>query len=321
MIGLGLEHFVIRHSASYRPFETLLLTWGFFLITTEIIKIVFGTDLRTVENPLPGAIVLGTVVLPAYKSMVAVISLLILVGLALLLFQTTLGIKIRALVQNAEAASLLGLNIGRTYKMVFVAGAFIAGLAGALISPMLSVDPYIGNIFLVRSFFVVIVGGIGQVLGGTLIGSFLIGGSETLFALFSGQVVAQTIVFALAIVCSAIQTGRGPADTMSEERAATSARDEVAGERPALFRDDRRRRHLCPARRAAGLRLRLFDLHPSAIPALRNGPAMSLGILWGFTGILSFGQAAFFALGAYAMGLAAKWGFGGTWLTQPLSRA
>ena len=199
MIGLGLEHFVIRHFYD-RPFETLLLTWGFFLITTEIIKIVFGTDLRTVENPLPGAIVFGTVVLPAYKSMVALTSLLILVGLALLLFRTTLGIKIRALVQNAEAASLLGLNIGLTYKMVFVAGAFIAGLAGALISPMLSVDPYIGNIFLVRSFFVVIVGGIGQVLAGTLIGSFLIGGSETLFALFSGQVVAQTIVFALAIV-------------------------------------------------------------------------------------------------------------------------
>ena len=199
MIELGLEHFVIRHFYD-RPFETLLLTWGFFLITTEIIKIVFGTDLRTVENPLPGAIVFGTVVLPAYKSMVALTSLLILVGLALLLFRTTLGIKIRALVQNAEAASLLGLNIGLTYKMVFVAGAFIAGLAGALISPMLSVDPYIGNIFLVRSFFVVIVGGIGQVLAGTLIGSFLIGGSETLFALFSGQVVAQTIVFALAIV-------------------------------------------------------------------------------------------------------------------------
>ncbi len=199
VIGLGLEHFVIRHFYD-RPFETLLLTWGFFLITTEIIKIVFGTDLRTVENPLPGAIVFGTVVLPAYKSMVALTSLLILVGLALLLFRTTLGIKIRALVQNAEAASLLGLNIGLTYKMVFVAGAFIAGLAGALISPMLSVDPYIGNIFLVRSFFVVIVGGIGQVLAGTLIGSFLIGGSETLFALFSGQVVAQTIVFVLAIV-------------------------------------------------------------------------------------------------------------------------
>jgi urea transport system permease protein len=199
LIGLALEHFVIRHFYD-RPFETLLLTWGFFLVATEIIKIVFGTDLRTVANPLPGAIVFGAIVLPAYKTMVAICSLLILIGLSLLLFRTAVGIKIRALVQNAEAANLLGLNIGLTYKLVFVAGAFIAGLSGALISPMLSVDPYIGNIFLVRSFFVVIVGGIGQVLAGTLIGSFLVGGSETLFALFSGQVVAQTIVFALAIV-------------------------------------------------------------------------------------------------------------------------
>lgn len=199
VIGLGLEHIVIRRFYD-RPFETLLLTWGFFLIATEVIKIVFGTDLRTVENPLPGAFDLKLVVLPAYESVVALVSLLILLSLALLLFKSTLGIKIRALVQNAEVASLLGLDIGLTYKAVFVGGAFLAGLAGALISPMLSVDPYIGNIYLVRSFFVVIVGGIGQVLGGTLIGSFLIGGSETLFALFSGQVVAQTMVFVVAIV-------------------------------------------------------------------------------------------------------------------------
>ena len=134
------------------------------------------------------------------RRVVALVSLCILVSLAVLLFKSSLGIKIRALVQNAEAASLLGLDIGLTYKTVFVGGAFLAGLAGALISPMLSVDPHIGNIFLVRSFYVVIVGGIGQVLGGTLIGSFLIGGSETLFALVSGQVIAQTIVFVLAIV-------------------------------------------------------------------------------------------------------------------------
>ncbi len=199
LIGLLLEHFIVRRFYD-RPFETLLLTWGFFLISTEIIKIVFGTDLRSVTNPLPGAVHVGPVVLPAYLSVVALISLSLLVGLALVLYRTTLGIKIRALVQNAESASLLGLNVMHTYKLVFVAGSAAAGLAGALISPMLSVDPYIGNIFLVRSFFVVIVGGIGQVLGGTLVGSFLIGGSETVFALVSGQVVAQTIVFALAIL-------------------------------------------------------------------------------------------------------------------------
>jgi branched-subunit amino acid ABC-type transport system permease component len=123
-----------------------------------------------------------------------------MVATAILLFRTSLGIKIRALIQNREVASLLGLNINRTYKIVFGLGSFIAGLSGALIAPMLSVDPYIGNVYLVRSFFVVIVGGIGQVLAGTLVGSFLIGGAETLFAVLSNQVIAQAAVFLLAIV-------------------------------------------------------------------------------------------------------------------------
>ena len=199
LIGLVLEHLVIRHFYD-RPFETLLLTWGFFLISTEVIKIVFGTDFRNVTNPLPLAFSLGPIELPAYRTAVAGFSLALIAATAFVLYRTTLGIKIRALIQNREMASLLGLDIARTYKLVFTTGALIAGLAGALVSPMLSVDPYIGNIYLVRSFFVVTVGGLGELLGGTLIGAFFIGGAETIIALASSQAFAQTIVFALAIV-------------------------------------------------------------------------------------------------------------------------
>jgi urea ABC transporter permease protein UrtB len=199
LIGLLLEHFVIRHFYD-RPFETLLLTWGFFLIATEVIKLVFGTDFRNVTNPLPLAFKLGPIDVPAYRTAVAGFALLLLAATAFVLYRTSLGIRIRALIQNREMASLLGLDIGRTYKLVFASGALIAGLAGALISPMLSVDPYIGNVYLVRSFFVVTVGGLGELLGGTLIGSFFIGGSETIIALVASQAFAQTIVFALAIV-------------------------------------------------------------------------------------------------------------------------
>jgi urea transport system permease protein len=199
LIGLVLEHLVVRHFYE-RPFDTLLLTWAFFMISTEIVKLVFGTDFRNVTSPLPGAFALGTVKIPAYRACVALFSLALIGATAFLFYRTNLGIKVRALIQNKEMASLLGLNIGRMYKLVFTAGCFMAGLAGALISPMLSLDPYIGNVYLVRSFFVVIVGGIGQILGGTMIGSFFIGGSETLFALASSQAFAQTIVFALAIV-------------------------------------------------------------------------------------------------------------------------
>jgi urea transport system permease protein len=199
LIGLVLEHLVIRHFYD-RPFETLLLTWGFFLVSTEVIKIVFGTDFRNVTNPLPLSFSIGPIELPAYRTAVAGFSLALMGGTAFVLYRTALGIKVRALIENREMASLLGLDIARTYKFVFASGALIAGLAGALISPMLSVDPYIGNIYLVRSFFVVTVGGLGELLGGTLIGAFFIGGAETIVALVSSQAFAQTIVFALAIV-------------------------------------------------------------------------------------------------------------------------
>lgn len=198
-IGLLFEHCIIRHFYD-RPFDTLLLTWAFFLVTTELIKIVFGTDFRNVASPFAGAIDLGIYRVPAYKTLVAGLSILIIAGTALVLFKTTVGIKIRAMVQNREMASLLGLNIGAMYKLVFGFGGLMAGLAGGAIAPMFSVDPYMGNMFLVRSFFVVIVGGIGQLLAGTLFGSFSIGGLETVLALFSDQVVAQIAVFFVAVV-------------------------------------------------------------------------------------------------------------------------
>jgi urea transport system permease protein len=199
IIGIIFEHLIIRHFYD-RPFDTLLLTWGFFLISTELVKIVFGTSFRNVPSPFPSAIHTGVYDLPAYKTFVAGFTVVLLLVTAIVISKTSVGIKIRALIQNREMASLLGLNIGAIYKLVFGFGCFMAGLAGGLLAPMLSIDPYIGNVFLVRSFFVVIVGGIGQILGGTLLGSFFIGGSETIFALVSSQVVAQVAVFFIAIL-------------------------------------------------------------------------------------------------------------------------
>lgn len=197
--GLIFEHLVIRHFYD-RPFDTLLLTWAFFLIVSELIKIVFGTDFRNVPNPLPEALAVAGYEIPTYRALIALISIAIIGTTAVVFYRTSLGIRIRALIQDRDVAALLGLNIATTYKIVFTFGSFMAGLAGGLISPMLSIDPYIGNIYLVRSFFVVLVGGMGQLLGGTMVGAFFTGGAETLFALFSGQAVAQTAVFVLAIL-------------------------------------------------------------------------------------------------------------------------
>ena len=201
-------------------------------------------------------------------------------------------------------ASLLGLDIARTYKLVFTSGALI-GARGALISPMLSVDPYIGNIYLVRSFFVVTVGGLGELLGGTLVGAFFIGGAETIIALASTRHSPRRS-------CS-----RLPSWSCAFGHKACSASDDGHPRR----RGGRGQPSGATAPRAAGVRWRVDCrrrgfLALAMVPAVVSGYpvyilpqymlfgmlALSLGLLWGFIGIVSFGQAAFFALGAYTMG-------------------
>ena len=199
LVGITLEHFIIR-KFYHRPFDTLLLTWAFFLITTEVIKIIFGTDFKNIEAPISGAFEVFGINIPAYRFLVCLFTIFLITISNIIFLKTDLGIKIRALIQNKEVAGLMGLDINLTYKAVFGFGSFMAGIAGGLIAPMLSIDPYIGNIYLVRSFFVVIVGGVGNLLSGTVVGSFLIGGTETLFAIFSDQVVSQASVFLLAII-------------------------------------------------------------------------------------------------------------------------
>ena len=199
IIGTLLEHFIIRHYYD-SPFDTLLLTWAFFLVTTELIKIFFGSDFRTVTNPYPGFIDIGFYKIPTYRTSISILTAIFITATGFVFLKTTTGIKIRAMIQNQEVASLLGLNISLTYKMVFGFGCFMAGLAGGLVAPMVSVSPYMGDMYLVRSFFVVIVGGIGQILSGTIAGSFVIGGLETIVALFSDHVIAQVAVFLFAII-------------------------------------------------------------------------------------------------------------------------
>lgn len=199
VVGLVFEVLVIRHFYE-QPFETLLISWGFYLVVTEVIKIVWGSTLKNIRNPLPGTFSIGGAGIGRYDAIVCLFTVVVLAGLGLLLYRTSVGVRIRAMIQNREMALMLGVNAPRMYRAVFVTGAAMAGLAGGLIAPMFSIEPDMGTLWLVRAFFVVTVGGLGAIVGGTLIGSTLIGGATSVFALFAQQVFAQTVVFALAVV-------------------------------------------------------------------------------------------------------------------------
>lgn len=199
LVGLVFEALIIRHFYE-QSFETLLISWGFYLVVTELIKIVWGSTLKNIRNPIPGTFSLGQVGIGRYEAVVCLVTVLLLATLGVLLYRTSLGVRVRAMIQNREMALMLGVNAPRMYRGVFVAGAAMAGLAGALIAPMFSIEPDMGTLWLVRAFFVVTVGGLGAIVGGTLVGSALIGGATSVFALFTQQVFAQTVVFALAVV-------------------------------------------------------------------------------------------------------------------------
>jgi urea ABC transporter permease protein UrtB len=199
VIGLLLEWLLVRHLYE-QPEETLLVTWGFSLIVVEAIKIVFGPTAQSVPNPFPGAIEVLGVAIPAYRLLLAGLTLALILATAYIFYRTKFGLQARAVVQRRDVAALMGVDVHRVYRAIFIIGSALAGLAGALLSPLLSVEPLIGLTYLTRAFFVVIVGGVGQIFAGTLVGAGVIGGSESIFSTFTSQAFAQTVVFALGII-------------------------------------------------------------------------------------------------------------------------
>lgn len=199
IVGLVFEALIIRHFYEH-PFETLLISWGFYIVVTELIKIFWGSTLKNLRNPIPGTFSIGAAGIGRYEAVVCLLTLVLLAGFGFVLYRTSVGVRVRAMIQNREMALMLGVNAPRMYRSVFVVGSAMAGLAGGLIAPMFSIEPDMGTLWLVRAFFVVTIGGLGAIVGGTLVGSTLIGGATSLFSLVAQQVFAQTVVFALAVV-------------------------------------------------------------------------------------------------------------------------
>ena len=161
--------------------------------------IAFGPTAQQVHNPLPQTVeILGTLY-PVYRLFIMAVAVLAAAGTFLLFYQTSLGLVARAVIANRPMAGSLGLNTRRMDRMTFAFGAALAGLAGAVMAPLMSVDPQMGVGFLIPAFLSILVGGTGTLLG-TLLGTTLIAGAGTVVSSIWTQITAQIVVFALAIV-------------------------------------------------------------------------------------------------------------------------
>ena len=199
--ALVLDRIVLRPFYEKDPTAQLLLTFGIALVVEESLRLIFGAT--TLQYPLPeflkGSATLGPIQYPAYRLLFAggVIVLLLLVWL--FIERTNYGLIVRAGIRDRVMVQLLGGNIRRASSIVFALGAAIAGLVGAAASPIYSVDPSTGFAFLVPSFVVVVVGGLGSFWGAVL-GGILIGELQSVTTLVYAPASQVIIYLCMALV-------------------------------------------------------------------------------------------------------------------------
>jgi urea transport system permease protein len=201
LVGMALERSVIRFLYG-RPLETLLATWGISLILMQTVRTVFGAQNVQVENPswMSGGIEAITgVVLPWSRIVIIGFAALVLAMMWLLLTRTRLGLFVRAVTQNRTMASCTGVPTRRVDTWAFGLGSGLAGLAGCALSQIGNVGPDLGQGYIVDSFMVVVLGGVGQ-LAGTVYAAMGLGIVNKFLEAWSGAVLAKIAVLVFIIV-------------------------------------------------------------------------------------------------------------------------
>ncbi|MEZ5647627.1 MAG: branched-chain amino acid ABC transporter permease [Alphaproteobacteria bacterium] len=182
ILGIIIEILIMRRLYLRHHLDQVLATFGLILFANEAMAWIYGRQPLFMEMPetLSGAIeILPSLSYPFYRLVIIAVGLVIAVSLHLLIQKTRLGMQIRAGATHREIIAALGVNIKLLYTAVFGLGALLAGLAGVMAGPLLSVQTGMGENILIQSFVVVIVGGLGS-LRGAFAGALLVGLTDTL---------------------------------------------------------------------------------------------------------------------------------------------
>lgn len=200
-IGMLLERGIIRHLYG-RPLETLLATWGISLMLIQAVRVLFGAQNVEVANPawLSGGIqVLPNLLLPWNRVIMIGFALFVVLLTWLLLNRTRLGLNVRAVTQNRQMAACCGVATGRVDMLAFGLGSGIAGLGGVALSQIGNVGPDLGQGYIIDSFLVVVLGGVGQ-LAGTVLAAVGLGIGNKLLEPQIGAVLGKILILVLVIL-------------------------------------------------------------------------------------------------------------------------
>ncbi len=201
VVGLFVERFLIRMLYG-KIMESILATWGLGIVITQIVELIFGKDFKQV--PIPIDTTLLNIDYSFYRLLIIAFAIVLLIVLALIERRTNLGITVRAVIANHTLASTLGVNIGRVYQMTFIAGSALAGLAGAIIAPLVTVYSNMGIGYVVNAFLAILVGGAGSLFG-LVGGSTLLAGSDSIVSFWADKVWGSFFLILVAMVAMKIK--------------------------------------------------------------------------------------------------------------------
>ena len=211
VLGLALEALVFRRLYGRSHLDQILATFGVVLFLNESVKAVFGAEPLSVPMPeaLSGSVRLLGVNHPVYRLALLAVGLAVAGALALVVNRTRIGMLVRAGAQDAPMVSALGVDVRRVFLFVFGFGAMLAGLAGALIAPILSVEPGMGDNLLILAFVVIVIGGVGSIRG-AFFGALIVGLVDTL-----GRAFGVDLLRLVLSPAAAAQGGRSLAPMLS----------------------------------------------------------------------------------------------------------
>lgn len=200
-VGAVLERGVFRFLYG-RPLETLLASWGVSLMLMQGVRSLFGAQNVQVENPSwmsGGFDILSNLTLPYNRLVIIAFAGLVLLAMTLLIGKTRIGLFVRSVTQNRPMASCMGVNTARVDTMAFSLGAGIAGLAGCALSQIGNVGPDLGQNYIVDSFMVVVLGGVGQIAG-TVYAALGLGLINKFLEGWAGAVLAKIMVLVIVVI-------------------------------------------------------------------------------------------------------------------------
>lgn len=223
LVGLVLELSVFRRLYERPHLDQVLATFGLVMIITEGVQVIWGAAPLSVPMPelLSGSVpLIGAMRYPVFRLVIIAAGLLTALGLYLVIGHTRIGMRLRAGASNRAMVAALGVDIGKLFTVIFAFGAMLAGFAGAMVAPVLTVDPGMGEQVLILAFVVIVIGGIGSVRG-AFAGALLVGLVDTLGRSFgpillravmepaaagqAGRVLAPMLVYILMAVILAVR--------------------------------------------------------------------------------------------------------------------